>query len=677
MTAHKDCWILAASALLLAGATAPSAIAAKKNGAQDLFSMSLEQLTSVQVSSVSRHDEPLFDTPAAVYVITRDDIRRSGATSIPEVLRMVPGVEVAQIDANKWAVSARGFNNRFANKMLVMIENRTVYNQLYSGVFWDQTDVLLEDVERIEVVRGPGATLWGANAVNGVINIVTRKAQDTQGALVVAEAGRIDQEGIARYGGHLGASADYRLYGKYLHRDALLAADGASAGDTANIERAGVRLDWSLPSQNSVTLQGDLYDNAEKQRENFDYAATTSTLAPIHAAGGFASVRWEHTRTASSSTVLQAYLRDDRRFEIEQSVHMHSFDLDLQDRHALGMRQNLVWGAGYRWTSDVAAAAEPMFQHPDHVIHLSSGFLQDEIALLPRRLTLTAGAKLLWNTYSHFEYQPGVRLRAKLSPAQTVWASVSRAVRTPSDIDRDDRLDFAGGVIQGLPVTIQISGNPRFSSEIVHAYEAGYRHQFGNSVSVDLAGFVNHYSSLGATAIGAAVLHFNPAPSIVLPCTYLNALSSDSQGAEASLLWNPDTTLHFQGSYTWMQNRFNDHGNPTDVPLNNQDWAAPRNAFDVRGFWSPAAQWSLGAILNGNSPIASSMGLALNNPSAFIVPAHTRLDLRLSRTLGEKLEISASATNLLQARHREFPSIDYVAASQIPRSAYVRLQWTH
>jgi iron complex outermembrane receptor protein len=284
MTAYKYRWILAASALLLASATAPPAIAAKKPGTQDLFSMSLEQLTNVQVSSVSRHDEPLFDTPAAVFVITHDDIRRSGATSIPEVLRMVPGVEVAQIDANKWAVSARGFNNRFANKMLVMIDNRTVYNQLYSGVFWDQTDVLLEDVERIEIVRGPGATLWGANAVNGVINIVTRTASQSQGTDLVAEAGRIDQQTAARYGGHLSDSAAFRIYGKYLHRNALETADGQSAGDTAHIERAGFRLDWTLPARNALSFQGDLYDNAEQQRVNFDFASTGSTPNPVHAA---------------------------------------------------------------------------------------------------------------------------------------------------------------------------------------------------------------------------------------------------------------------------------------------------------------------------------------------------------------------------------------------------------
>jgi iron complex outermembrane receptor protein len=668
----------AAWAIVLCGSLiGPAVGVAQLSSGSDLFALSLEQLSRVEVSSVSRHDQPLFDTPAAVFVITRDDIRRSGATSIPEVLRMVPGVQVAQIDANKWAVSARGFNNRFANKMLVMIDNRTVYNQLYSGVFWDQADVLLEDVERIEIVRGPGATLWGANAVNGVINIVTRKAQDTQGAMVVAEGGRIDLEGIARYGGHLGSSADYRVYGKYLHRNALLASDGLSAGDEANIERAGVRLDWSPRFRDNITLQGDLYDNGEKQRENFDFASTAFTLDPVHGAGGFASARWEHNRSASSSTVLQAYLRQDRRSEIGSFDHMHSFDLDLQDSRALGSRHNLVWGAGYRWTSDATGAAHPVFLHPDHLVNLSSAFLQDQFALLPGRLELTAGGKLLWNTYSHFEYQPSLRVLWKPTSTQAFWAAVSRAVRTPSDIERDDCFALSNGSEQGLPITVLLTGNPRFGSEVVHAFEAGYRRQFHRNLSLDFAGFVNHYSSLGGTSVGAPSVAFTPTPAILVPATYVNAVSSGSQGVEASLLWSPASAFHFQSSYAWMQNRFDNHGGPNVLTIYNQDWATPRNAFDLRGFWTPLPRWTLGAILNGNSAISSSASLVSNSPSAVAVPAHTRLDLRLTRALAENLDLSAGATNLLQPRHLEFFSVDYVVASQIPRSAWIRLQWTH
>ena len=360
MKLSKGAWSVAAWTAVLIGIIRPAVCIGQVGESTDLFALSLEQLTRVEVNSVSRHDQPLFDTPAAVFVITRDDILRSGATSIPEVLRMVPGVEVAQIDANKWAVSARGFNNRFANKMLVMIDNRSVYNQLYSGVFWDQADLLLEDVERIEVVRGPGATLWGANAVNGVINIVTRKARDTQGAMVVAETGRVDQEGAARYGGHWGPSADYRIYTKYLHRSPLLAADGSSSQDGGSSERAGARLDWKESARNLFTFQGDLYRDPEQQRVDFNYASTAFSLNPVRGAGGFAEARWDRQRNPSSDLTVQAYYSDDRRSEISNLVHMRSFDLDLQDHRPLGGRNDFVWGAGYRRTVDTTGGAQPM-----------------------------------------------------------------------------------------------------------------------------------------------------------------------------------------------------------------------------------------------------------------------------------------------------------------------------
>lgn len=675
MTAEKGDWRIAASvAGILIGIAMPAAWGSNSPESSDLFTLSLEQLTQVQVSSVSRHDQPLFDTAAAVFVVTRDDIRRSGATSVPEVLRMVPGLEVAQIDANKWAVSARGFNNRFADKMLVMIDNRSVYNQLYSGVFWDQTDVLLEDVERIEVVRGPGATLWGANAVNGVINIVTLKARDSHGAMVVADGGRMDQGVVAHFGGTWGSTADYRVYGKYLHRSPLLAQDGSSSEDAGAEGRAGVRLDWKASGKNLFSFQGELYSDPEQQRVDFDYASTAFSLNQVHGAGGFAAARWDRQRNGSSGTAFQAYYSEDRRMEIGQFVHLRSIDLDLQDHRSLGTRSDVVWGAGYRWTSDSTGGAQSMFLHPEHRTQLSSGFLQDQLTLVPQTLALTAGTKLLWNTYSHFEYQPSLRLLFRPTPTQSVWASISRAVRTPSDLDRDDRLEFSDGMVGKLPMEILITGNPRFGSEILRAWEAGYRRQMSKAFSLDLAGFANHYSSLQGTLLGAPTPVRKPTPEILVPCTYLNALSSDAQGTEAALTWTPSTELRVQGSYTWMQNRFDNHGNSAVVPLSGEDWTTPRNTFDVRSFWSPVPNWTLGAIVNGNSAINSSMGALVHNPSGYRIAGHTRLDLRAARRIGESGEFSVGGTNLLQHDHAEFIS-DYAMHSQIPRSAYVRLEW--
>jgi iron complex outermembrane receptor protein len=316
-----------------------------------------------------------------------------------------------------------------------------------------------------------------------------------------------------------------------------------------------------------------------------------------------------------------------------------------------------------------------MFLHPGHVGELYSAFLQDEMTLMPGKLVLTAGTKLLWNTYSHFEYQPSARLLWKAASTRTLWASISRAVRTPSDLDRDDRLQFSDGVVDKLPLEVLITGNPRFGSEILRAYEGGYRQRMGKTFSVDLAGFVNHYSSLGATLCSTPYFVKVPAPTIIQPCTYVNGVSSNAQGAEAAVTWTPVAAVQLQGSYTWMQNRFDNHGNSAELPLNNEDWTTPRNSFDVRGFWSPAPKWTLGAIVNGNSAAAAALGTAVANPSAYLIPGHTRLDLRLARKIGENTTLSAGGANLLQHDHMEFHS-DYAVHSQIPRSAYIRLQWT-
>ncbi len=356
------------------------------------------------------------------------------------------------------------------------------------------------------MVRGPGATLWGANAVNGVINIVTRAAAQSQGTELVAETGRVDQEGAARYGGHWGSSADYRIYTKYLHRSPLLAQDGSSSEDGGGSERAGARLDWKKSPLDLFTFQGDLYHDSEQQRVDFNYVSTAFSLNPVRAAGGFAEARWDRKRNPSSDMTVQAYYSEDRRSEVSNLVHMRSFDLDLQDHRPLAGRNDLVWGAGYRWTSDSTGGAQPMFLHPGHVVELYSAFLQNELTLIPGKLMLTAGTKLLWNTYSHFEFQPSARLLWNPSRGQSLWASVSRAVRTPSDLDRDNRLEFSDGVVNHLPAEILITGNPRFGSEILRAYEGGYRRQMGKTVSVNLAGFVNHYSSLGATLLSTPYL---------------------------------------------------------------------------------------------------------------------------------------------------------------------------
>ncbi len=638
-------------------------------GNPDLSSLSLEQLTHLDVNTVSRREQKLFETPAAVYVITREDILRSGATSVPEVLRMVPGVEVAQIDANTWAVSARGFNSRFANKMLIMIDNRSIYNPVFSGTLWDQNDLFLEDIERIEVVRGPGGTMWGANAVNGVINIVTMKARDTQGRLVVSEAGRVDQGVGARWGSSWNGNTSYRAYTKYVHRSDLLSADGFSAQDGGSSERAGGRLDWKRPGNNLLSFQGDLFRNPEHQRVNFSYSPTDFTVSPVYGAGGFLMGRWERGN-GSSDTALQAWYSDDRRYEIGMNLNMQIADLDFQHHLMAGTWNDLVWGAGFRWTSDHTGGGQTYFAHTDHVVDLYSTFVQDSLTLVPATLALMVGTKVQWNTYTHFEVQPGARLLWTPNSTQTVWAAVSRAVRTPSDQDHDVDFLYPLGSAGGLPLEGLILGNARLASEVLLAYEGGYRHRFGNQLSIDGAGFVNHYSDLEATSVGMPYLAFAPSPAVVQPFLYVNGFSANSQGTEGALTWTPARTLHFQASYAWMQAHLLSHGNVAVEPSGGQDWSAPRNTLDARGFWSVAPNWNLSAMLDGNTTVPSSLPV----PAA-VIPGHVRVDLRLAHHLGEGAELSVGATNLVHRSHAEFYPEDYTMNSLIPRSVHVGLRW--
>lgn len=634
----------------------------------NLSVLSLEQLTHLEVNTVSRREQKLFATPAAAFVLTRGDILRSGATSVPELLRAVPGMEVAQIDANTWAVSARGFNSRFANKMLIMIDNRSIYNPAFSGTLWDQNDLLLEDVERIEIVRGPGATMWGANAVNGVINIVTRKAHDTQGVLAASEAGRLAQGGAVRWGGCEG-NACYNLYTKALHRGALVATDGSSAQDAGSTERVGGRMDWNRTAKDRLTVEGNLFRNPEQHRINFGYALAGFAVSPVYGSGGFLMARWEHD-AGSSGTALEGYYSDDRRDEIGMRLNMQIADLDFQHHWTLGPRNDAIWGAGFRWTSDRAGGAQTYFAHAGHIVNLASTFVQDSVTLLPGILTLTAGTKLQWNSYTHLEVQPSLRLAWTPESVDTVWSAVSRAVRTPSDQDRDVDFLYPLGTVNGMPVNGLIQGNPALASEKVLAYEAGYRHRFGNRLTLDLAGFANHYTQLEATTIGAPFVSMAPFPSVVEPFLYVNGFSARTEGLEAAAAWTPARAFHFQAAYAWMQARLTGHDHASVEPSGGQDWSTPRNTLDLRGFMTLPRHWTAGAVLDANSTVPSLLPV----PAA-VIPGYTRVDLRFSRAFGEHTTLSAGVTNLLHARHAEFYPEDYTMNSCIPRSAYVGLRW--
>lgn len=468
----------------------------------DFLDMSLKELMSVSITSVSKKPQNLSDSAAAIFVITNEDLLRSGATSIPEALRMVPGIHVARIDSNKWAVSSRGFNNRFTKKLLVLVDGRTVYTPSFSGVYWEVQDVLLEDVERIEVIRGPGASLWGANAVNGVINIITKQASTTQGTLVSGGSGTTEKVfGQVRYGTALGEGVYGRIYGKYFNRDAFEYETGEDAGDNWDGARTGFRLDSQAAGPINFTLQGDLYTgNISQQAVNVPlprppYRQNVDDDADV--SGGNILFRWQRTFSSASNITFQTYYDRTNRNDFYVHEQRDTFDFEFQHRFSPSQNHELIWGGGYRYTADDTTKRYVLDFEPDsRSDNLFNGFLQDEITLIDDSLWMILGAKLEHNNYSGIEIQPSGRLLWTPNAGHKFWTSVSRAVRTPSRVEHDGSLNVAmlppPSPFMPFPISVTINGDESFDSEKLTAYEAGYRYTPDREISLDIAFFYNN-----------------------------------------------------------------------------------------------------------------------------------------------------------------------------------------
>ena len=513
--------ILLSLAVLLA-CSASAQTSAPSIGA--LKELSVDELMDIEVTSVSKEPEKLSDAASAIQVVTNDEIERSGASSIPEALELAGNLDIAQKNSHDWAISARGFNTALGNKLLVLMDGRSVYTPLYSGVFWDVQDYLLEDIDRIEVISGPGGTLWGANAVNGVINVTTKSAKDTQGLYAEAGGGS-ELEGFAavRYGGKLGDDTYYRVYAKHFDRADEVFTSGARAPDSWNQTQAGFRVDAGGPPQGSLTLQGDLYGGSE--------GIATGGTAKVR--GDNILGRWSSEFPDGSSMSLQAYydhtyLSDPvPAFTLGSRVvalsgiltdALDTYDLDFQYHLSAGGGNRVVWGLGYRFTHDVLTNAPALaFLPPNLDQNLFSAFAQDEV-LLARDLSLIFGTKVEHNDYTGTELEPNVRLRYNLPGKQMLWAAVSRAVRTPSRIDRD--LSEAAP-----PNLVVLRGSPDFESETVVAYEVGYRAQIGPRATTSVSAFYNDYDDVRSTSY---------TPATILPFYFANNLEGDTRGFELS-----------------------------------------------------------------------------------------------------------------------------------------------
>ena len=603
-----------------------------------LKKLSIEQLMNLEVTSVSRRPERLAQAASAIQVITQQDIRRSGASSLPEALRLVTNLQVAQVNSRDWAISARGFNSTTANKLLVLIDGRTVYTPLYSGVFWDVQDVPLGDVDRIEVISGPGATLWGANAVNGVINVITKRARETQG-LVVSGGGGTELRGFGttRYGGALGSHVNYRIYGKGWAREPSVLPGGQDATDDWHMEQAGFRLDWDASTINQVTMQGDLYDGRISQ----------ATAGDIAVSGGNVVAKWSHTVSANSAVTAQLYYdRTNRNIPGTFGEDLDIYDVDLQHATRLGARHDVVWGLGYRLINDRVANSALLAFLPPHVTRQwFTGFVQDEIALIPDRLHVALGTKVEHNDYTGYEIQPSGRVSWRLSPSGTLWAAVARALRTPSRIDRE--LFFPG-----QPPYL-IAGGPGFHSEEELAYELGYRHQRG-ALALSVATFYSRYHGL------RSVEQVNPpTPS---PAVIANGQYGESYGAEVTADYLITKGWRVRAGHTELRIHI---------------WPNPGSTDTTRGAsesQTPDRQFFLFSSLDLPAHLRLDAGMrAIDDITRQQVPGYAELNAKLTWQPTPQLDLSLVGQNLLHDRHAEFGAP--ATRREIERGVYGLVEW--
>lgn len=619
---------------------------AQTNSSVDLTGSSLEDLMNMQVTSVSRKKQSLSKAGGAIYVISQDDIRHSGATNIPDLLRMVPGVEVARINANSWAISIRGFNSRYAGKVLVLLDGRTVYTPLFSGVYWDQQSVPLENVDRIEVIRGPGGTVWGANAMNGVINIITKSANETRGALISAVAGSQDRaQGLVQYGGTAGSKGAYRVYGRYTMSEDSHSFTGRPAVDHGHSAQMGFRSDWSLSPQDKLTVQGRAAGESEDQTITTLFSNRLSEYFTfndkVKVGAGNVLGRWNHLFSNGSESTLQVYYDRFRRFDQGLNI-LNTGDVDYQYHFQAGARNDIVAGLDYRLTDQSFTDGYELSIGSGHRRDsLFSSFIQDEITL-SKYLALTVGVKFEHNAYTGFENEPSVELVYVPNSRQTLWGSASRAIQQPSWLFAEAEVDQAIVPLPGGGSAVyHLSGNPNAAATTLLSYELGYRVELSRQLTVDATAFFSNYHQLQTLEPQTPFFAQNPPPPhLVLPNIFGNGGKATSHGVEVSARWNVTKWWRVSPGFSLLRLNVNVPPGSTDAT---SPGASPRQQAQLRSTvklphnidWDTSAYY-VGALTFGP------------------VPAYTRLDTRLGWHIGEAVEVGVTGQNLLTPHHLEF-----------------------
>lgn len=607
----------------------------------ELKKLPLEELVDVEIVSASRRPEPLSQASSAIDVITADDMRRAGVTNIPDALRLGTEMQVAQIDGHDWGITTRGFNISTANKMQVVMDGRSLYTPLFSGVFWDVQQTFLPDIEQIEIIRGPGATLWGANAVNGVINIRTKSAEETQGFLLYGGAGNEETGfGGLRYGGKIGPNTFYRAYVMHQSRDALVLQNGGGAGDDTHVTQGGFRIDSKVLSDDIITLQGDAYSGYFGQLTSGD----------IDVDGANVIARWTHSLGEDSSLTVQTYFDRTHRFIPDVfEEHRDTYDIEAQHQFRYG-QHDLVYGANYRLSSDEIGNLGPQLAFiPDReTVHLVSGYAQDEWHIVPDKFSLTGGSKFEYNSFSGFEAQPTGRFTWLPADGQTVWGAISRAVRTPTRIDQDL---VSPNPSTGAPVVL--AGTRDFSSEVLVAYELGYRIKPANDLSFDLAAYYNDYDNLRS---------LEPQSPGGSPILIENKLRGRSYGGALGAKWRIADWWQVDGSVSLLQLDFSREPGSADTSGGSTEGNDPNCSFLLHSALDLPAHVQFDSFLRyaGDLP----------NPAT---PSYLTLDLRLGWSPRKNLEIAIVGRNLLDDAHPEFSG---TITREVQRSVYGTLRWS-
>jgi iron complex outermembrane receptor protein len=630
--------ILAAA---IAAATVVSSAAIGQDQPRDLTELSLEELMSIDLTLASRREETILETAAAVEVITAEDLHRSGATTIADALRLVPGLVVARVDANKWAINSRGFNNLFANKLLVMVDGRSAYSPIFSGVFWEAQDCLFEDIDRIEVIRGPGAALWGANAVNGIIHIITRNAKETTGLMVRLDKGTLEKSGLGgRAGFRIGKSVSGRVWAKSFDRNPFqYRSMDASAGrwidaaDGWNVNRGGFRIDAAAGKGFDVTMQGQMYEGSTGQTLTLPLIRFRLLDYETGINGGNLLGRFHRTLSPTSDMTLQfTYDHVRRRENIILGGQYHMADADFQHRFSAGKRHTIVWGAGYRVTRDHIDTTQIIaFRPPSRTFDMWSAFVQDEVGLKSDRIRLTVGSKFERNEFTGFEFQPNVRMLFRLGPSQSAWWAVSRAVRTPSRADQDIRVPMMGMI-----------GNHTYGSEHVTAYEIGLHRQTADRWMIDVAAFYNRYSDLQSFEDDFVA----------------NNRAAETFGAELSMKWRPLHWWQLRAGYSWLYvNEWRTAGS-TDAQAGKDDCPEHQGFLRTSLDLPARVQIDVTARAVGRLPTLD-------------IPAYAAVDARIEWKPDRRIELSVTGQNLNLKRHMEFRGwwIPF-EETYIPRSVY-------